>query len=219
MILTTVVYLLMVTSIPLLCAYLYVNKHDHKEEKVITKISDSLVKDIEIIHDNEKGHMIQATVVDRKKYLTHDGFSEMSDAQEYLDKCKAKVRKHQNKNFMLNQIGITYYWENEKVNYTNTNFYNHYHYLTLDNKRKKINKPIHEIVFSHGCNYVSSLSQVSRYSDEDLVELNELVDLINFKQKYDKPLEELLSLSTVNASDKEREYFFNQISIKLELQS
>jgi hypothetical protein len=210
--------LLMLVSISLWCAYLYVNKHDYREEKVITKIKKYLITDLEIIHDNEKGHVVQANVLGTKRYLMY-GDHAISDAQEYLDNCKAKLRKHQNKNFMRNQIGVTHYWENEKVNYTNSNFYNHDHYLSLDNRPKQVKQEIHELLFEDYHSYLPGLSQASRYSDEDLVELNELVDLINFKQKYDKPLEKLLSLSTVNASDKEREYFFNQISIKLELQS
>ena len=66
-------------------------------------------------------------------------------------------------------------------------------------------------------NYSPTLSVAARYTDKDLPRLEALVESLNFKHKYDKPLKDLLVLNTVHVSDKEKEYYFNQISLKQEL--
>lgn len=85
----------------------------------------------------------------------------------------------------------------------------------LEKKKNTINLSICREVFKDPFNYLN-LGSASRYSDKDLPKLEKLVQELNREQKFHKSLDELLSMSLIYETDEDIEYYFNQISLKLE---
>lgn len=175
------------------------NKKDNTEKPNVTNLK--------ILYDESKGHVVQATVDSRNQYLMIHRVG-LSEAQEYLNEFKLDTQNYHKFTLPINEWRRMYAEQN--------NGYNHQLYLSLSNKPRKINQSIHKTIFEDKYNYTLHLSQASRYSDEELPKLECLIQEINRNQKYDKPLEELLQLNILNDTEEDRNYFFDQISLKLE---